>query len=126
MISEDILCDMLFDSLNGTNSLNDFLYVSGILVNFIDMPGTVQGFIYISLKGEYHIVVNDSLSPEHKLKILVHELKHIFRDFPKLGFVIGLDFQHNKFEVEADIFSKKVVKMLKNEIKERRNIAIGR
>lgn len=121
MISEDNLCGFL----DGTDSFGDFLQLNAILVNVVDMPGTVQGFIYISLKGEYHIVINNNLSPATKQEILIHELKHIFKDFPKLGFVIGLDFQYNEMEVETDIFSKKVVKMLESKVNERRITAVG-
>lgn len=123
MISEDNLCDMLF---HGTNSFMNFLQFYGILVNLVDMPGTVQGFIYISLKGEYHIVINDNLSSVMKRRILLHELKHIFEDFPKLGSVIGLDFQHIKFEDEADIFAKNILKKLTSKTDEGRKAAIGR
>ncbi len=123
MISKDILCGMLFD---GTDSLNNYLQLYGILVNFVDMPTTVQGLIYFSLKGEYHIVINDNLSPVIKIKIFMHELKHIIKDFPQLGSIIGLDFQNNTIEVEADIFAKNILKTLKSKTDERRKATIGR
>lgn len=64
MISEDNLCGFL----DGADSFGGFLQLNGILVNMVDMPATVQGFTYLSLKEEYHIVINENLSLGTKQK----------------------------------------------------------
>lgn len=122
MISADNLCSMILDS---AESFCSFLQQYGILVHAAEMTGKVQGFVYISLKGEYHIVINEYLSPSTKLKILLHELKHIFEDLQDLGFVVGLDFQNITFEDEADKFAEKIIDKLKNNIAEGGNSLIG-
>lgn len=120
MISEDNLCGFL----DGADSFGDFLQLNGILVNMVDMPATVQGFTYLSLKEEYHIVINENLSLGTKQKIFLHELKHIIKDLHEIDTIIGLDYQYNNFEVEADIFARNLLNEMKNLINDERGHAI--
>lgn len=102
----------------------DFLKLYGIITNIVDLPGTIYGIVYISLRGEYHVIINDNLSFVKKQEVFIHEIIHIFRDLPKTGYIIGLDFQYISFEVEADIFAKNIMKMLKSKTTERREVII--
>lgn len=120
MISEDNLCGFL----DGADSFGDFLQLNGILVNMVDMPATVQGFTYLSLKEEYHIVINENLSLGTKQKIFLHELKHIIKDLHEIDTIVGLDYQYNNFEVEADIFARNLLNEMKNLINDERGHAI--
>jgi len=47
-------------------------------------------------------VLNGNLSFETQCSTFVHEIKHIIADMPTVGYVIGIDMQHEQFETIAD------------------------
>lgn len=70
-----------------------------------NITSKVHGFVYVSRKGNYHIILNGNLSYEAQCKVFLHEVKHIVNDLPKMDYIIGLDMQHEEFELEADKLS---------------------
>lgn len=71
-----------------------------------DLDSSVLGFVYLSRRGHYHLIINGSVNFETQCKTFIHEVKHIVDDMPKVGYFIGLDMQHSDFEIEAENFSK--------------------
>lgn len=43
-----------------------------------NLPITVKGFTLPYGADDYHIVINEKLSPEARLRTIVHELEHIY------------------------------------------------
>jgi hypothetical protein len=66
------------------------------------LPSHVLGFVYVSRRGNYHLILNGKVNYETQYKTFVHEIKHISYDLPKAGYVIGLNMQHSALELEAD------------------------
>lgn len=94
----------LFD---GTIPFNDVLNTYNLTVTLGDI-GSFKGAVYLSRKGNYHIIINESLSPETQRQVFFHELKHIIEDIPRMPYIIGLDMQRHEFEVSADSYLKEV------------------
>ena len=60
----------------------------------------MYGFVYRSnLKG-YLLALNGNINYETQCRVFLHEISHIVNDIPKIGYIIGLDMQHEKFEIE--------------------------
>jgi|SRR5690554_4166455 len=66
------------------------------------LPSHVLGFVYVSRRGNYHLILNGKVNYETQYKTFVHEIKHISCDLPKAGYVIGLNMQHSALDLEAD------------------------
>lgn len=95
----------LFD---GTIPFYDVLSTYNLTVTFEDI-GSFKGAVYLSRKGNYHIIINESLNPETQRQVFFHELKHIIEDIPGMPYIIiGLDMQRHEFEVSADSYLKEV------------------
>lgn len=67
-----------------------------------NMTANVYGFVYVSKKGNYHIILNGNINYETQCKVFIHEVKHIVKDLPEMDYIIGLNMQHERFEREAD------------------------
>ncbi len=80
--------------------MNTFDIKTSIAFN---LSSSIYGFVYTSRKGNYNIILNGNLSYEIQCRTFVHEIKHIIADLPILGYVIGMDMQHQVFEVDSDI-----------------------
>jgi hypothetical protein len=63
-----------------------------------NLPPEVYGFVYVSRKGNYHVVLNGSINAETQYRVFCHEVKHIVEDLPRMGYVIGLNMQREEFE----------------------------
>ena len=72
------------------------------------IPSSALGFVYVSNRGNYHLVLNANTSYGTQCKTFIHEIKHISNDLPKVGYVIGLDMQYKSFEHEADMAAESV------------------
>lgn len=68
----------------------------------------VDGFVYKSRKGIYHIVINNNLNWRTQTEVFLHELSHIQTDLSKIGYIIGLDMRHEHVETRADRVAKKM------------------
>jgi hypothetical protein len=64
----------------------------------LNLPSSIYGFVYVSKKGNYHIILNGNINYETQCSVFLHEIKHIIYDIPTIGYIIGLDMQHMKFE----------------------------
>lgn len=60
------------------------------------------GFVYYSRLGCYHLIINGKLDLITQRKTLIHEIKHIITDIPKIGYMVGIDMIHTPLEIEAD------------------------
>lgn len=66
-----------------------------------DLESTVLGFVYVSRKNNYHVILNGNINFETQCHVFLHELKHIELHLPKMGYIIGMDMQRELFEAEA-------------------------
>lgn len=64
-----------------------------------NLPSSIYGFVYISKKGHYHLILNGNINYETQCSVFLHEIKHIVYDMPTIGYIIGLDMQHEEFEL---------------------------
>lgn len=69
-----------------------------------DLDGKVLGFVYVSRKGNYHIILNGNVNYMTQCNVLVHEIKHIIHDLPRMPYIIGIDMQREKFEIDKDTY----------------------
>ncbi|AYO30844.1 hypothetical protein D2962_09655 [Biomaibacter acetigenes] len=98
-----VLDEPLFRALmDGTMPFHEVMNAFGIRVTIANLPPAVYGFTYVSKKGNYHLALNGNINYETQCKVFIHEIKHIINDIPKEGYIIGLDMQHQTFEIEAD------------------------
>lgn len=79
-----------------------------------NLPGNILGFVYVSRRGHYHLILNGNVTYETQCKTFIHEIKHITYDMPKIGYIIGLDMQYAEIENEADMVAEDMVNYLKN------------
>ena len=75
-----------------------------------NLSGKVLGFVYVSRRGYYHLILNGNVNYEMQCKTFIHEIKHITYDMPKTGYIIGLDMQYSEIEKEADMMAESIVK----------------
>lgn len=68
-----------------------------------NLPSSTLGFVYLSRRGNYHLILNGEVNYKTQCKTFVHEIKHIANDMPQLGYIIGLDMQYTYMEQSADI-----------------------
>lgn len=66
----------------------------------LKLPSSIYGFVYVSKKGNYHVVLNGNVNYETQCSVFLHEIKHIICDMPTIGYIIGLDMQHTKIECQ--------------------------
>ena len=79
-----------------------------------NLPSTVLGFIYVSKRGNYHLLLNATTSYDTQCKTFIHELKHITYDLPKCGYIIGFDMQYSYFERESDMVAESITAYISN------------
>lgn len=71
-----------------------------------NIPSVLLGFVYLSRRGNYHLILNGDVNYETQCKVFIHEVKHIAEDMPTIGYIIGLDMQHTYMEKSADTVAK--------------------
>lgn len=88
----------------------------GQVLRFIDPDGNivchqvyigegVKGFVH-RFSGKYHIFISESLCDKVKAEVLAHEIAHIKKHMPYLGYSIGMDMQRTPLENEADEYAR--------------------
>lgn len=104
----DILEKSLLKSLvDGTISFADVMNAYNVKSTLCkELPPNVLGFVYVSRRGNYHLVLNANTSHETQCRTFIHEIKHIICDLPKVGYIIGLDLQHTRLEQETDLIAE--------------------
>lgn len=83
---------------------SDVLKENNIRVELIKLSPRVLGLVYRSRKGNYHIIINKNITWEMQQLVLIHELKHVKYDIPRIPYIIGLDMQFCVRERRADNF----------------------
>ena len=99
ILDKPLLKALLNEDIPFYEVMNSFNIKTTILFN---IPSRVLGFVYLSRRGYYHLLLNGSVNYETQCKVFIHEIIHITRDMPKLAYRIGLDMQHTYLERSAD------------------------
>jgi hypothetical protein len=92
--------------LNGNMSFHEVMNTFDIRTKIaLNLPSSIYGFVYVSRKGNYHIILNGNINYETQCSVFLHEIKHIIYDMPTIGYIIGLDMQHEEYETEYKLIS---------------------
>lgn len=96
--------DRILNSLiNGHLSFFDILRAYDIRIAVVNhLSNAVLGMVYKTKRQNYVIVLNGNINYETQCKVFLHEVYHIEEHMPSIGYCIGLDMQHNQFEIDAD------------------------
>lgn len=115
----NILDKPLFRSLlNKTIPFHEVMNAYSIRASIaFNIPAGVLGFVYVSRKGNYHLILNGNVNYETQYKTFIHEIKHIIYDLPRTGYVIGLDMQHTGLECKTNIIAENVIRYIYENIK---------
>ncbi|MHC1750772.1 MAG: hypothetical protein AB9856_21065 [Cellulosilyticaceae bacterium] len=70
-----------------------------------NLAAYIKGFVYISKRGSYYIILNGKLNYEDQCKTFAHEVKHIVEDVPTISYYIGINKQHCALENDCDILN---------------------
>ena len=99
----DLLEKSLLKSLlDGTIPFTDVMNAYDVKTTLsFELPSHVLGFVYVSRRGNYHMILNAEVNTETQYRTFIHEIKHIACDLPKVGYLIGLDMQHTQLELEV-------------------------
>lgn len=110
----DILDKSLLKSLlDETISFHDIMNAYNVRTSIAcNLPVSILGFVYVSRRGNYHLILNGNVNYETQCKTFVHEIKHITYDLPQAGYIIGLDMQHTHLEKNADKVAEGIIKYL--------------
>lgn len=110
----DILDKPLLKSLlDETLSFHEVMNAYNIRTSIaFTLESIILGFVYLSRKGRYHLILNGNVNYETQCKTFVHEVKHIAEDMPKMGYIIGINMQYTYFESEADMIAEAMAKYL--------------
>ena len=79
-----------------------------------NVPSSMLGFVYLSRRGNYHLMLNGNVNYQTQCHVFIHEVKHIVEDMPKVCYIIGLDMQHTYKEQSADIVAEQLYNSNKN------------
>jgi hypothetical protein len=94
-LDNPLLKGLLDENMSFHEVMNTFDIRTRIALN---LSSSIYGFVYVSKKGNYHIVLNGNINYETQCNVFLHEIKHIICDIPTIGYIIGLDMQHETFE----------------------------
>jgi hypothetical protein len=98
-LDKPLLKALLNEDISFHEVMNTFDIRTKIAFN---LPSSIYGFVYVSRKGNYHIILNGNINYETQCCVFLHEIKHIIYDMPSIGYIIGLDMQKEDFENEAN------------------------
>lgn len=99
ILDESLLKSLMDETISFYEVMNAYNIRTSIACN---LPSSILGFVYVSRRGNYHLILNGNVNYETQCKTFVHEIKHITYDLPSMGYIIGLDMQHKSLESEAD------------------------
>ncbi len=102
ILDKPLLKALLNEDIPFYEVMNAFNIKTTIACNF---PTSILGFVYLSKKGNYHLMLNGEVNYKTQCKVFMHEVKHIANDMPKSGYIIGLNMQHSCMEESADILA---------------------
>lgn len=104
---------LLKSLIDGNISFHEVMNAYNIRTSIaFNLESSILGFVYLSRRGNYYLILNGNVNYETQCKTFIHEIKHISEDMPKIGYMIGLDMQYTHFENEADVMAENIVKYL--------------
>ncbi len=99
ILDKSLLRSLLDETISFHEVMNAYNVRTSIALN---IPANILGFVYVSRRSNYHLVLNGNVNYETQCRTFIHEIKHITYDLPKVGYIIGLDMQHISFEKDAN------------------------
>ncbi|MDF2884422.1 MAG: hypothetical protein K0R54_4989 [Clostridiaceae bacterium] len=99
ILDKPLLNALLNEDIAFYEIMNAFNIKTTIACN---IPASVLGFVYLSRRSNYHLILNGDVNYETQCKVFIHEVKHIVYDMPNMGYMIGLDMQYTYMEHSAD------------------------
>jgi hypothetical protein len=99
ILDKPLLKALLNEDIAFYEIMNAFNIKTTIACN---IPASVLGFVYLSRRSNYHLILNGDVNYETQCKVFIHEVKHIVYDMPNMGYMIGLDMQYTYMEQSAD------------------------
>jgi hypothetical protein len=108
ILDKPLLKALLNENIPFYEVMNAFNIKTTIACN---LPSSILGFVYLSRRGNYHLILNGEVNYKTQCKTFIHEIKHIANDMPNMGYMIGLDMEHTSMEKEADNFANKLYKI---------------
>lgn len=99
ILDKTLLKSLLNENIPFYEVMNAYNIKTTIACN---IPASVLGFVYLSRRNNYHLILNGNVNYETQCHTFVHEVKHIVSDMPKIGYIIGVDMQHTYMEKDAD------------------------
>lgn len=96
---------LLRSLLDGTIPFYEVMNTYNIRTVIADLPPEVYAFVYVSRRGNCHLVMNGAINAETQFRVFCHEVAHIVMDLPQKGYVVGLDMQRTEMEEMADWFA---------------------
>lgn len=107
---------LLRSLLDRTIPFHETMNAYGIKTSIVsDIPAEVLGFVYVSRRGNCHLILNGNVNYKNQCKTFIHEIKHIACDLPCVKYIIGLDMQHTNLEHKADVAANNIVKCVARE-----------
>lgn len=103
ILDKSLLKSLLDENISFHEVMNAYNIRTSIACN---IPASILGFVYVSRRGNYHLILNGNVNYETQCKTFVHEIKHITYDLPSMGYIIGLDMQYTYFEDGADMVAE--------------------
>ena len=99
-LSEPLIRSLLDEHISFHEIMSTYNIQTHIAFNF---PAALWGFVFVSKRDNYYIVLNGNINAETQLQTFVHELKHIIEDIPRQSYMIGIDMMHTDFEDDTDL-----------------------
>lgn len=99
VLGTSLLRGLMCEDIPFHDVMNAFNIKTTIAFN---ISSRIHGFVYVSQKGNYHIILNGNISYEVQCSTFLHEVTHIVKDLPRMNYIIGLDMHHEMFEIEAN------------------------
>lgn len=99
ILDKALLKSLLNEDISFYEVMNAYNIKTTIACN---IPASVLGFVYLSRRNNYHLILNGNVNYETQCHTFVHEVKHIVSDMPKIGYIIGVDMHHTYIERDAD------------------------
>lgn len=109
ILDKSLLKSLLDETISFHEIMNAYNVRTSIAFN---IPASILGFVYVSRRGNYHLILNGNVNYKTQCRTFVHEIKHITYDLPKIGYIVGLDMQHTYFENEADMLAEGIIRYL--------------
>lgn len=101
LLEAPLVKSLLDETIPFHEVMNAFDIKTSIAFN---LPSGIHGFVYVSKRENYHIILNGNIGYEAQCRTFAHEVKHIIKDLPQVSYIIGLDMQHIEMELEAKQF----------------------